>query len=124
MTIARLYAALAWLALLSASAVAADLAKIDRSIVKEPTYQSKYPKYCPLVIGPEANTRAWLVLDGDSLYLDRNGNGDFTEPGEQLKVAGINKELNSMFLVEGRSFVDRVQPEKAGWTAADRDKAI
>jgi hypothetical protein len=27
--------------------------------------------------------RVWLVLDGDVLYVDRNGNGDLTEKGER-----------------------------------------
>ncbi len=26
----------------------------------------------------------WLVRDGDTLYVDRNGNGDLTEPGEKV----------------------------------------
>src|SRR4051812_13656342 len=61
-----------------------DLAKIDRSLRKEPTYQSKRPQYCLLVFGPEAKTRVWVVLDGDVLYLDRNGNSDLTDPGERI----------------------------------------
>jgi hypothetical protein len=63
---------------------AVDLAKIDRSLRKEPTYQSKQPRYCLMVFGPEAKTRVWVVLDGDVLYLDRNGNGDLTDPGERI----------------------------------------
>lgn len=63
---------------------AADLTKIDRSIRKEPVYQSKTPRYCLLVFGPEAKTRVWLVLDGKNLYVDRNGNGDLTEEGEKI----------------------------------------
>lgn len=63
---------------------AIDLSQIDRSIAKEPAYQTKLPKYCLLVVGPEAKTRVWLVLDGNDLYIDRNGNGDLTEPGERL----------------------------------------
>src|SRR5262249_45588108 len=70
----------------SASAWAADLTKIDRTIAKEPAYKSK-PKYCLLVFGPAAKTRVWLVLDGDVLYADRNGNGDLTEPGEKYLAA-------------------------------------
>ena len=62
---------------------AADLAKIDRTIKTEPAYQSK-PTYCLLVFGPEANTRVWLVVDGDVLYMDRNGNGDLTEAGKRV----------------------------------------
>jgi hypothetical protein len=71
------------MALSTTLAPAADLGRIDRRIVKEPAYQSK-PRYCLLVFGPEAKTRVWLVQDGDYLYVDRNGNGDLTEPGEKV----------------------------------------
>ena len=60
-----------------------DLTKIGRVIAKEPNYRGK-PKYCLLVFGPEAKFRVWLVLDGDVLYVDRNGNGDLTETGERV----------------------------------------
>lgn len=63
---------------------AADLSKIERPLRKEPAYQSKTPKYCLLVFGPEAKTRVWLVLDGKTLYVDRNGNGDLTDDGEKI----------------------------------------
>jgi hypothetical protein len=59
---------------------------VDRTIKKEPAYKGK-PKYCLLVFGPEAKTKVWLVLDGDTLFVDRNGNGDLTEPGERLPCA-------------------------------------
>lgn len=65
---------------------AGDLDQIDRALVKEPAYRSKAPKYALLVLGPEARSRTWLVLDGTTLYVDRNGNGDLTEVGE--KVSG------------------------------------
>ena len=65
-------------------ASAADPSEIDRTIAKEPKYQSK-PKYCLLVFGPEARTKVWLVMEGLSLYVDRNANGDLTEPGERLQ---------------------------------------
>jgi hypothetical protein len=78
-----------------------DLSRIDRTIRKEPTYQSKSPKYCLLVFGPKAETRVWLVLDmvsepwqadgeKNALYVDRNGDGDLTEPGK--RVACIMRE--------------------------------
>jgi hypothetical protein len=73
----------------SAASEAADLGKIDRTPGKEPHYQG-LPKYCLLVFGPEAKTRVWLVQDGGTLYVDRNGNGDLTEPGE--KVAAEKQE--------------------------------
>jgi hypothetical protein len=69
----------------SAVVGAADLSKIDRTLAKEPVYKNK-PKYCLLVFGPEAKTRVWLVLDGDTLYVDRNGNGDLTEDGERVEA--------------------------------------
>lgn len=55
-----------------------------RTIVKEPVYQTKTPKYGLLVFGPEAKDKVWIVLDGDTLYVDRNGNGDLTDPGEMV----------------------------------------
>src|SRR5262249_50065817 len=67
----------------------ADLTKIDRTIAKEPAYKSR-PKYCLLVFGPEAKTRVWLVLDGDRLYVDRNGNGDLTDDGVQSPAVAIS----------------------------------
>lgn len=65
---------------------ATGLGTIKRVIAKEPAYQSKSPKYCLLVFGPEAEMRVWLVLDGDVLYVDRNANGDLTEQGERLAI--------------------------------------
>jgi hypothetical protein len=77
----------------SDAALAADLSKIDRSIGKEPAYQSKSPKYCLLVFGPEAAKRVWLVHDGDVLYVDRNGNGDLTEYGDRVRSAKLTPRL-------------------------------
>ena len=68
---------------------AVDLATIDRSLRKEPAYESKQPQYCLLVFGTEAKTRVWVVLDGDVLYLDRNGNGDLTDPGERIAAREV-----------------------------------
>jgi RNA polymerase sigma factor (sigma-70 family) len=62
-----------------------DLKKIDRTIVREPKYKNT-PYYALLAIGPEAKKRFWLVVDGDVVYMDRNGNGDFTEPGERISL--------------------------------------
>src|SRR5262245_39338857 len=67
---------------LPAQAPAAELMKVERAIRKEPAYKTKDPRYCLLVFGPKADYRVWLVLDGNTLYVDRNGNGDLTEPGE------------------------------------------
>jgi hypothetical protein len=70
----------------TATAWAADLTKIERTIAKEPVYETKTPKYCLLVFGPEAKMRVWLVLDGNVLYVDRNGDGDLTGKAERVKA--------------------------------------
>jgi hypothetical protein len=74
----------------SQSAWSADLNRIERSIAREPVYKTSTPEYCLLVFGPEAKTRVWLVRDGDTLYVDRNGNGDLTEPGEKVAADARN----------------------------------
>jgi hypothetical protein len=79
----RWFLGLSFLVLAALPAQAADLAKIERAVAKEPKYQGK-PEYCLLVFGPEAKFRVWLVLDGKVLYVDRNGNGDLTEPDKHM----------------------------------------
>src|SRR5262245_15450859 len=69
---------------------AADLSKVDRTIAKEPKYAGK-PGYCLLVFGREAKHRVWLVQDGATLYVDRNGNGDLTEPDEQVAAKQVGE---------------------------------
>jgi hypothetical protein len=80
---------------------AADLKKASRTIAKEPAYQTKAPEYLLLVFGPDANERVWIVRDGDTLYVDRNGNGDLTDPGEAIPT---KKRDGSDPDVDGRSF--------------------
>jgi len=72
-------------------AEAPELSKVDRTVKKEPTYKGK-PRYCLLAFGQDAKYRVWLVLDGDTLYVDRNGNGDLTEPGESTTPEGDNTD--------------------------------
>jgi hypothetical protein len=72
----------------AAPASGADLSAIPRTIAKEPVYQTKAPRYCLVVFGPEAKTRVWLVVDGDTLYVDRNGSGDLTEAGKKVSLPG------------------------------------
>ncbi|MFO0849600.1 MAG: hypothetical protein U0871_13740 [Gemmataceae bacterium] len=67
-----------------ASASAADPAAFDRTIAKEPAYAGT-PAYLLLAFGPDA-ARVWAVRDGDTLYVDRNGNGDLTDPGEAIRA--------------------------------------
>jgi hypothetical protein len=99
MILARLLSIPMLLALSCTAAAALDLANIERRIAREPAYRSK-PRYCLLVLGPEAKTRVWLVQDGDALYVDRNGNGDLTEPDEK-----VSAEKRSNRSAEDRNFV-------------------
>jgi hypothetical protein len=101
--------ALSALAFSAAPVLAADLTKVDRMIAKEPAYQSE-PKYCLLVVGPQAEQRTWLVLDGHALYVDRNGNGDLTEAGEKVGVAEVFPSENSLY-AEQRQFLAGDLPE-------------
>lgn len=72
--------------LLASPARPADLTQVERAIAKEPSYQTRSPKYCLLVFGLDARTRVWLVQDGDALYVDRNGNGDLTDDGPPVRA--------------------------------------
>ena len=49
-------------------------------IKKSPTFKTK-PMYCLIAFGAEKK-KMWLVIDGDRLYLDLNGNGDLSEEAE------------------------------------------
>src|SRR5262245_38622396 len=91
MNILRLGQAMTCLALWALPASAVDLSKIDRRIAKEPAYQTKTPKCCLLVFGPDAKHRVWLVMDGDTLYVDKNGNGDLTDEGERFQAPAFQE---------------------------------
>lgn len=68
-----------------------DYAAVERKIVKEPKYTAK-PLYALFLLGPSDKFRVWAVLDKskrgisyyDTLFLDVNGNGDLTDPGERF----------------------------------------
>ena len=66
-------------------ACAVDLSKIERVIDQEPAYVGQ-PLYALLVFGTKAAKRVWLVVDGETVYLDRNGNGDLTETDERVPL--------------------------------------
>jgi hypothetical protein len=95
---------------------AADLSTVDRTLTKEPAYQSR-PKYCLLVFGKEARHRVWLVLDGDTLYVDRNGDGDLTEPGKRVTAPALRPGDNP-FCTRERS-VDAGAVSVGGLTHTD-----
>ena len=73
--------------LLAGLAQVGGLAALDRKIAKEPKYVAAEQYYALLVLGAEPQKRVWLVADGESLYLDRNANGDLTEEGERFPLS-------------------------------------
>ena len=66
-----------------------DYQKVDRSIAQEPDYESDEPLYGLMLFGREGRVRVWIVLDGETLYLDRNGDGDLM--GEDERFATIDE---------------------------------
>lgn len=68
-----------------------DFEKIERKIEKEPVYVAN-PLYALFLFGPKAEARVWAVLDKskpeleyyDVVYLDKDADGDLTEPGEKF----------------------------------------
>jgi hypothetical protein len=70
---------------LGATARATPLKEIDRTIQKQPAYKSS-PGYCLLVFGPEADTRVWLVIDGNTLHIDRDADGDLTRAANLVQL--------------------------------------
>ena len=118
----RLVLPLLTLLCLAAPSPGADLAKVDRTLKKEPAYKGQ-PKYCLLVFGPEARTRVWLVLDGDTLYADLNGNGDLTEPGERFEGKQTRPGVSDPSY-PFRSFLEFSLPDIPGRTAYRRLSVI
>jgi RNA polymerase sigma factor (sigma-70 family) len=72
-------------------AVPKALQKVERAIRKEPKYAGE-PRYLLLAFGPEAKFLVWVVLDGTTLYVDRNGNGDLTDDGEKFTDGAVKHE--------------------------------
>jgi RNA polymerase sigma factor (sigma-70 family) len=64
--------------------------KATYRLTKEPAYRAPV-QYCLLLLGRKASTQLWLASDGVTLYVDRNSNGDLTDPGEAVpfKEAGF-----------------------------------
>jgi hypothetical protein len=72
---------------------AVDYSRIDRKLTKEPVYRSNSPQYALLLFGPRAALRVWVVLDGEVVYLDRNGDGDLTGPNKRFSRPSDYKDV-------------------------------
>jgi hypothetical protein len=74
-------------------ALAGDYARLDRTIRTPPPGLSKDAKYALLVFGRKAKLRVWLIQDGKTLYLDRNGDGDLTAKDEKFAAVEECKNI-------------------------------
>jgi hypothetical protein len=66
------------------------LSHSDRTIIKQPTYQST-PKYSLLTLGNSGDVKVWMVEDGQRLFVDKNGNGDMTDDGPPIEPSNARK---------------------------------
>ncbi len=73
--------------------LAVDYDQVDRSIAREPNYQSDKPGYALFLFGQNAERRAWLVTDGEVVYLDRNGDGDLSAADERFAKSEDCKDI-------------------------------
>lgn len=62
--------------------------RIDRTVLKEPTYQST-PKYSLIILGTGGDVKVWMVEDGKRLFVDQNANGDLTDDGPAIEPSNI-----------------------------------
>lgn len=104
---------------LTALAALVGSAERDQRLRKEPAYRSRAPKYHLLAFGPQAETRVWLVLDGEVLYVDRNGNGDLTEEPERVTGDGNVFQVGDIPARDSRTRyaqlkVQRLDPTRPG----------
>lgn len=81
------------LTIYSSRASADELTSLQRTLGKEPKYQSDSPRYALLVFGKKMTKRVWLVIDGDFLHADLNGNGDLTEEGEKIAKVDLTNRI-------------------------------
>lgn len=74
---------------LSAAAWGGDLDHLEPRIVNAPAISKTGARFALLAFGPEGKIKAWLILDGEAAYFDRNGNGDLTEPDERVEASKL-----------------------------------
>jgi hypothetical protein len=94
----------AFLVLLAPATWADPPPKIARKIVEKPAFKQATQQYVLLLLGQKPHREIWIVRDGDDYYIDRNGNGDLTEPGE--KITPPKAQSGTFNLVDFGKIVD------------------
>ena len=64
------------------------VSRLDRTIIKEPAYQST-PKYSLITLGNSGDVKVWMVEDGRRLFVDKNANGDLTDDGPPIEPGKV-----------------------------------
>jgi ribosomal protein L24 len=65
-----------------------EVSHFDRTIIKEPTYQST-PKYSLITLGKSGDVTVWMVENGRRLFVDKNANGDLTDDGSPIEPSNV-----------------------------------
>jgi hypothetical protein len=80
---------------------ATGLAKARRALTAEPEYQGK-PRYLLMAMGQPITRSVWIVLDGTTLYVDRDGDGRLDGTKERFEPR-IEKQKDS-FVAESHEY--------------------
>ena len=75
-------------------AVDLNLLRMQRPV--EPNYQTDAQEYCLLVFGSNAQSQTWIVRDGETFFIDQNGNGNLTDPGEAIVQTKSSLEVPTL----------------------------
>ncbi|VTR93160.1 unnamed protein product [Gemmata massiliana] len=102
---------------------AVDYDKVERRLTKEPVYQTKKPRYALLLFGKDAKLPVWVVLDGETVFVDRNGDGDLTGEGEKFAKEAECKAIEIKD-PDGKTryTIDRIQTDHSFYTAKVRQE--
>jgi hypothetical protein len=100
---------------------AVDYDKVERKLTREPAYQTKTPRYALLLFGPQARLPVWVVLDGETLYVDLNSDGDLTGANERFAKESDFKPAE-IADPDGKTryVIDRIKTDYSFYTAEAR----
>lgn len=76
------------------------LAQLPRVIRKQPVYLGK-PTYLLVILGDDIATRHWLVVDGKTVYFDRNSNSDLTDPEDRIEADPDKSDTDELYFKIG-----------------------
>jgi hypothetical protein len=109
-------------AFVTGRAAAVDYDKVERKLTKEPAYRTRTPRYALLLFGPAARP-VWVVLDGETLYVDRNGDGDLTAGNERFAREADCKAVE-IADTDGKTryVIDKVQTDHSFYPARVRQE--